>query len=186
MRDKVDGRSVGGTDLSPMLTEIEVGPNVNCMPAVRRASEFDVDTLVPLKASLHALHVARRPDIFKTMTDDEVAAWLRERFADETTHVWMAEEEGTPVGYLLAVHRHREETSFSLARQWCEIDEVSVEANHRQSGIARALLERAIAHAQDSGLETIELTAWAFNEPARAAFQTMGFEPVLLRYERAR
>jgi ribosomal protein S18 acetylase RimI-like enzyme len=186
MRDEIAGRSVGAVDLSRMVTELEVGPNVDRMPTVRRASELDVDALVPLKASVHALHVARRPDVFKSMTNDEFAEWLRERLADESTHVWIAEDEGKAVGYLLAARRRREETPFSLARQWCEIDAVFVAVNHRQSGVARALLERAIAHAQDSGLETIELTAWAFNEPARAAFQRMGFEPMLLRYELGR
>jgi hypothetical protein len=39
---KIGGRSVGGTDLSRLLTETEVGPNVNCMPAERRASELGV------------------------------------------------------------------------------------------------------------------------------------------------
>jgi ribosomal protein S18 acetylase RimI-like enzyme len=156
------------------------------MPTVRRASEVDVDALVPLKASVHALHVAERPDVFKSMTHDEVAAWLRDRLADETTHVWMTEHEGKTLGYLLAARRHREETSFSLARQWFEIDEVSVDLHHRHSGVARALLERAIVHAHDSGLETVELSAWAFNEPARAAFRRMGFEPMLVRYELGR
>ena len=139
--------------------------------------------MVPLKASVHALHVARRPDFFRPMKAIEVAASLRGRLADPTIHVWMAEEEGKAIGYVLAIHRKREETSFSIARQWCEIDEVVVDVNRRRRGVAGALIERAVAHAHQSGLEVVELSTWAFNEPAHAAFVSVGFEPLLVRYE---
>jgi GNAT superfamily N-acetyltransferase len=153
------------------------------MLEIRRASEADVDSLAPLKAGLHAKHVARRPDVFKAMDRDAVAAWLRERLADDATQVWMAEERGRPMGYLLAVRREREETPFSLGRRWCEIDEVAVEASYQRRGIARALIERAAAQAQESGLDAVELTTWAFNEPAQAAFARVGFRPMIARYE---
>jgi shikimate dehydrogenase len=153
------------------------------MLSIRRATETDVDALVPLKASVHALHVERRPDFFKAMNLDEVTAWVRERFEEQTTHVWMAEDDGNPIGYMLATRRKREETPFSIARQWCEIEEVAIDESWRKRGIARALLERVVAHAHESGLDTVELSTWAFNEPAQAAFARMGFEPMLTRYE---
>lgn len=153
------------------------------MANIRRAFEADVDSLVPLKASLHAMHVARRPDIFKAMTTDDVASWLRGKLAAETTQVWMAEEGGELVGYALAARRKREETSFLHSRQWCEIDEVAVTPSYRRRGIARALIERAAQHARQSGLEAVELSTWAFNEPARQAFARVGFRPMIARYE---
>jgi len=153
------------------------------MVTIRRAWEEDVDSLVPLKASVHALHVARRPDVFKTMRPDQVAAWLRERLADEATRVWMAEDDGEPVGYVLAARREREETSFRNARRWCEIDEVAVETTCRRRGIARALVERALAQAQEWGVDAVELSSWDFSEPAQAAFARLGFQRALSRYE---
>ena len=39
-----------------------------------------------------------------------------------------------------------------------------------------------IAHARESALE-VELSTWAFNEPAHAAFARVGFQPMLVRYE---
>ncbi|MBN1605616.1 MAG: GNAT family N-acetyltransferase [Polyangiaceae bacterium] len=153
------------------------------MFTIRRASESDVDPLVPLKTLVHALHVERRPDFFRPMTAAEVAASLREGFADRTTDVWMAEEEGEAIGYVLAARRQRDETSYSVARQWCEIYEVAVEVSQRRRGVARALIERAVAHAREAGIEAVELTTWAFNEPAHAAFASMGFEPMLVHYE---
>jgi GNAT superfamily N-acetyltransferase len=117
------------------------------------------------------------------MKADDVAAWLRASLADPTTHVWMAEEEAKAIGYVLAIDRNSGETSFSTARRWCEIAEVVVDASRRRHGVARALIERAVAHTRQSGLEAVELSTWAFNEPAHAAFASVGFEPMLVRYE---
>jgi GNAT superfamily N-acetyltransferase len=152
------------------------------MLRIRRAAKADVDSLVPLKASLHALHVARRPDVFKPMTPTQVAAWLRDRLADEATYAWLAEEGVELTGYLLAARRERAETSYSLARDWFEIDEVAVDVRHRRRGIAGALIECAMTHARESGLDSIELTTWAFNEPGQQAFERMGFQPMIARY----
>lgn len=68
-------------------------------------------------------------------------------------------------------------------RQWCEIYEVAVDASRRRRGVVRALIERAVAHARELGIEAVELSTWAFNETAHAAFASIGFEPVFVRYE---
>jgi ribosomal protein S18 acetylase RimI-like enzyme len=153
--------------------------------SIRRASEADVDILLPLKVSAHALHVAERPDFFRHMKQNEVNAWLREGLAETSTHVWVAEDGGKPIGYVLATQRERPETPFSVARKWCEIAEIIVEVDHRRRGVARALMARAIAHAHALGLDAIELSTWAFNEHAHAAFVRMGFQRMLVRYELA-
>jgi len=153
------------------------------MLSIRRGSEEDVDSLLPLKVSAHALHVAERPDFFKHMSQDEVSVWLREALAEKSTNMWVAEDGGKPIGYVLARQRERQETRFSVARQWCEIDEIVVEASHRRRGAARALMTRAIAHAQELGLHAIELSTWGFNEQAHAAFVRLGFQRMIARYE---
>jgi ribosomal protein S18 acetylase RimI-like enzyme len=150
---------------------------------VRRASEADVDALVPLKASVHALHVTRRPDVFKAMTHAQVATWLRERLAEETAEVWLAERGAAPSGYLLSIRREWPETPFRLGRRWCEIDEIAVDPSSQRQGVARALVAHVVALAREAGLAGVELTTWAFNEPAQSAFVAMGFEPMIVRYE---
>lgn len=153
------------------------------MLKIRRASEADVDILSPLKAAVHDQHVKARPDFFKPMRPEDVGTWLRKRLGEEATHVWLAEDCGILAGYVLATRRHREETPYSLERQWCEIDEIIVATTYRQRGIARALMARAIAHAHESGLNAIELSTWAFNEYAHIAFARLGFQPMLVRYQ---
>jgi len=149
---------------------------------IRRVCEQDVDALVSLKAAVHALHATSRPDIFKAMHPDETAAWLRNRLADANVHGWMAEADQNPVGYVLAVRRSCDEATGKCARQWLELDEVVVDASCRRRGVARSLVQQAVAYAQQLGIEAVELTAWSFNEPARAAFEAIGFEPMIVRY----
>jgi len=167
----------GRTDASP---ECYYGR----MLSIRRASEADLDALAPLKASVHDQHVKERPDVFKPLQPDDVIAWLRKRLGEESTHLWMAEDGGIPAGYVLLARREREESPYSFARQWCEIDEIVVETTCRRRGVARALMARAIAHAHELGLD-IELSTWAFNEHAHAAFGRLGFQRMLVRYQLA-
>lgn len=150
---------------------------------IRRASRSDVDALVPLKAAVHALHVVHRPDVFKAMQPEDIATWLRDRLAEDDAVAWLAEDEGAPVGYALAALRAREETSFSHARAWYEIDEVAVAPSHRRGGIARALLERVAEHLHETGHDTVELTTWSFNDDAHTAFARIGFQPMISRYQ---
>ena len=154
------------------------------MVRIRRVTADDVEALTPLKAEVHALHVSARPDVFKAMTDEQIATWLRERLAEETTDAWMAEDDGRLLGYAMAAQRGRGETTFSHERAWCEIDEVTVVPTGRRAGIARELIECAVEHARSLGVTTVELTTWAFNETAKAAFAKMGFRPMIGRYER--
>jgi ribosomal protein S18 acetylase RimI-like enzyme len=153
------------------------------MLSIRRASEADLEALSPLKAVVHDQHVKERPDFFKPMKPEDVIAWLRDRLGEETTHVWMAEDCGVPAGYVLATRRQREESLYSFARQWCEIDEIVVDTTYRRRGIARALMARAIAHAHELGLDTVELSSWAFNEQAHTTFARLGFQRMLVRYQ---
>jgi diamine N-acetyltransferase len=150
---------------------------------IRRASEADLNALSPLKAAVHDQHVKERPDFFKPMKPDDVIAWLRKRLSEETTQVWMAEDCGIPAGYVLATRRQRDESPYILARQWCEIDEIVVDTTYRRRGVARALMARAIAYAHELGLDAVELSSWAFNEHAHAAFARLGFQRMLVRYQ---
>ncbi|MEQ9325522.1 MAG: GNAT family N-acetyltransferase [Polyangiaceae bacterium] len=155
------------------------------MLTVRRVVEDDVEALTPLKAEVHASHVTAHPDIFKAMTHDQLARWMRDRLAEDNTHAWVAEEAGAVLGYAMAAQRSRGETTFSHERAWCEIDEIVVVAHGRRRGVARALITRAVQHSQSLGVDDVELTTWAFNAGAQAAFQRMGFRPTIGRYRRA-
>src|SRR5258705_13991034 len=72
---------------------------------IRSAVVGDETILADLNRFAQGLHVDRRPDLFRATTAQETAAWYRCRLEEPTTRAWIAEEAGTPIGYLLpAIH----------------------------------------------------------------------------------
>ncbi len=151
---------------------------------VRRAVGGDAHALAALNRFVHEKHLARRPDYFKPVREDEAAAWFRERLEERTTAAWIAEAEGRPVGYVLTFFHERGENAFRRPRRWCEIDQIAVDPVWRRRGVGRALMAAALAEAGSRGMQNIELFSWAFNTDAHAMFQRLGFEPRMLRFER--
>lgn len=150
---------------------------------IRLAGAGDVDALVELHREVHTIHLAERPDQFKATRHDEVAAKFLERLSAAHVKVWIAERDGKAVGHAVAVHYQRAEHAMCPARKWWEVDEISVISSERRSGIGRALLRILVDAATSAGVREIELSSWAFNQDAHAAFKNFGFAPKVIRFE---
>ena len=155
------------------------------MPVILRAATApDAPTLATLNAHVHGLHVAARPDFFREAPRDEVVPWLASLAEGEDSRIWIAEGDGAPVGYVLVFFHERPARPFTHARRWCEIDQIAVSPAWRRRGTARALIETALGEARRRGIRDIELSSWAFNTDAHAAFKRLGFTPKVVRFER--
>src|SRR5262245_20336661 len=133
---------------------------------IRPAAIGDEALLAGLNGFVQELHLARRPDHFKPIQSAELAAWYRSLLEKPTTRVLIAEEDGLPVGYLLAILREAPENPFARTRRWCEIDQVAVDPSRRRRGIARALILQAASWAKAEGVPRIEAASWSFNDGA--------------------
>lgn len=155
------------------------------MPAVvRSALASDAPALAVLNDHVHKLHVAARPDFFRPTSPEEATPWFASHAEGSVSRAWIAEDEGGPVGYVLVFFHERAIRPFTHARRWCEIDQVAVAPEGRRRGTARALIDAALAEARRRGIHEIELSTWAFNAEAQAAFRRLGFAPRLIRLER--
>jgi ribosomal protein S18 acetylase RimI-like enzyme len=150
---------------------------------IRSAVVGDETVLADLNRFAQGLHVDRRPDLFRATTVQETAAWYRCRLEESTTRAWIAEEAGTPTGYLLAMIHDRQAGPFTVARRYYEIDQIAVDPKRRGQGIARALMLQAIAHARFDGIGDIEATSWSFNDSAHEMFRRLGFSEKTVRFE---
>jgi RimJ/RimL family protein N-acetyltransferase len=54
---------------------------------------------------------------------------------------------------------------------------MGVAAAHRGRGIGRALITAALTHDREQGLNRVELEVYTSNEPAKALYKSLGFEP---------
>jgi GNAT superfamily N-acetyltransferase len=150
--------------------------------AIRDANGGDVEVLVQLNRCVHDIHVAALPNYFKKPAPDAVAESFRSRLDREDTRVWIATIDDVAVGYAVSVLRERPENTLCLARRFLEVEEIGVARAHREKGVARALIDRAITEARLQGIPDLELTSWAFNIDAHAAFQALGFLPMIVRF----
>jgi ribosomal protein S18 acetylase RimI-like enzyme len=145
-------------------------------PCIRPATVADLSALVALNAHVQSLHAEALPEQFRANPPTtEVAATFAEKLAEPTALWLLAELGGSPCGYLYAQFREHEENWARPARRACNLAHVAVHPAHRRQGIARALIEAAIAEAGRRGFARIELDVWSFNTEAREAFGRLGF-----------
>jgi GNAT superfamily N-acetyltransferase len=149
---------------------------------VRAAVPGDEALLAVLNGFVHEVHVAHRPEYFKPARAEHVAAWFRSILEKPAVLIWIAEEDGEPVGYVLALLHERAENPFCSARRWCEIDQIAVDDRWRRRGIARTLVQRVLTEVRRRGIREVETSSWSFNEPAHHAFRRLGFAPQVIRF----
>ena len=150
---------------------------------IRAATLGDEQRSAVLNGFVQSLHTAYRPDHFKASTLAEVANWFRAFLQNASARTWIAEEEGTAVGYILAIVQERPESSLCHAWRWCEIDQIAVDPSLRRKAIASALMRKAVLSAAADGIVEVELCTCAFNEQAQVTFRRLGFVPKILLWE---
>ena len=150
---------------------------------IRLAVVGDESVVADLNRFVQDVHLAHRPDHFRPTRSEESARWYRSLLEKPATRLWIAEEDGLPVGYLLALVNEVAENPFVQARRWCEIDQLAVHPDRRRRGIGRALLLNAVSTAKAEGIDRVEAASWSFNDDAHAVFERLGFVPKTTRFE---
>ena len=151
---------------------------------LRAASAADAPLLARLNGPVQELHCEQRPDWFQPTDPADIAAWFTAQLTRPGAHAWIAEVDGEPAGYVLALPVTRDANPFAPARSWLELDQIAVLPTFRRQGVARALVARVIEHADAAGIPLVELATWAFNTDAQRLFAAMGFKPRMMRFER--
>jgi ribosomal-protein-alanine N-acetyltransferase len=120
-----------------------------------------------------ALRRAVTPDIDGWLAAVEAVSnpspWTRHQLFAEVdspwSEFWVAEVDGTPMGFVL-VHVPVEET---------EILEIAVDERVRRRGVGRALMLHAMQRARARGGTALLLEVRVSNEPARRLYESLGF-----------
>jgi hypothetical protein len=135
---------------------------------IRAAVLGDEELLAVLNGLVHELHIANRPDYFKPTAAEEVSAWSRSLLQKPTASIWIAEEGGVPVGYVLALLHERAENPFCPARRWCEIDQIAVDDKWRRRGLASLSAARVCTpgHPLRAHTATVKRAEWPRPEPS--------------------
>ncbi len=132
---------------------------------VRRATPNDIDVLLPL---------VRAYRVFYEQTPDPSGErrFISKHLRDATSTVFFASEGGSAHGF---VQIFESWSTIRLAPMLI-LEDLFVEPSARGRGIARALIDAAIAYAREAGAGGMFLETAVGNERAQAVYERAGWE----------
>ena len=148
-------------------------PRMESSPAhehfqVRPARPADVPSLLRMSWQLA---VSQKTELTFRATEED---YLRDGFGqDRRFSAYVAERDQTVIGMVTYSDRY----STSLASSFIYVQDIFVDDQHRQRGVATALLARLAAEATERRLPRIELTMREGN-PAAKVYRRCGFSRV--------
>ena len=156
----------GAARANPHLTfTTEPGDAVN----IRAAVPEDKSVLLCLyREFLQAMEVLQPDD--SGAENAPVDEWIDAALQTKHAHIWVAETQGTPVGFARA-QRKPEHAHGPYAK----LSELYIIPRCRHLGLARQLVQAVEDWARGEGLPRIILNVYENNEPARRLYGTLGY-----------
>lgn len=123
------------------------------------------------------LHAGLFPDVYKPFQKDEIGKMMTQMFSEEQCRVFVAQEEGVAVGYIMVLINVVQENAFHYAYKLLHIDQIVVSKHYQKTGMGSLLIEKAEALATELGIDRIELDHLFVNDTAAKFFKGKGFNP---------
>ncbi len=150
---------------------------------LRPATSADAAVLSNLSVDVQNLHAQNHPKIFKMAdANDFAASFFEEMLMEPTVTIFIAEEAGESVGYVLCKLIERPENPFTFAARTLLVDQISVRPGTRGRGVGAALMQQAERLAKELNVQRIQLDSWDFNLSAHAFFEHQGFQKFVFRF----
>ena len=137
--------------------------------SVRRAELADVGAVGPL-FERYCVFYERHP------SPDDAMAFIRDRMRLRDSVILVAELPEVRGGQRAVgvVQLYPKWSSTTMRRDWI-VKDVFGEAGAGRAGVARALMEEAVAFCRRSGAANVKLKTQAENAPARALYEKLGW-----------
>lgn len=137
---------------------------------IRESKEEDSLSVYNLLRIIADLHKNGRPDMFPDLVSKYTVDEVKERLSKSDNGVFVAEKEGSVVGYVFC-DVIREGSVNTLY-----IDDLCVDPSARKMGIARKLMDKTKEYAKEKNCAYLMLNVWEFNENAVRFYENYGFE----------
>ena len=149
---------------------------------VRDAAEDDLDGVANLWENL-ARHHADLSDDFALAWDSKRrwSKYLREKFAEISTKLIVAEEEDEIVGFMLCMLSPN--IPIYKERKLGIISDAYVQEERRKKGVTNKMFDVALKWFKKNKVKTVELHVAMINPEAQAVWKSLGFAPFII-YER--
>lgn len=142
---------------------------------IRKAQEPDIDAILELNRQIGEIHYEHYLEVFCPPSPEE-RAFLLTAIAAEGRLFCVAELDGAVVGFLTARIDINEAIPFLTKLPICHISSVVVDEKHRGRGIGKELIAHCDSWARAHDAHQIRLEVMAFNERAKALYETLGFK----------
>ena len=150
---------------------------------IRQASPADALELSSLCRDVQKLHAAYHPEIFKVPQSEAFAvSFFEEMLIDPAARIFIAEEAGSALGYIVCKLIERLETPFTYAARVLHVDQISVQPSIHGRGVGRELMQEVERLAKEWGAERLQLDSWDFNVAAHGFFEHLGFQKFDFRF----
>lgn len=145
---------------------------------VAPAGPDDLQALAQLRAAFWADHGAKGlKEPVPGCTPDDLAKLV----GRPRTHLLVANSEDGLVGYLFGVTRL---IPGAVVQKVSSVEEVMTRPGLRQGGVARALVEAAMARFAEDGATRVQLRVLTDNDEAARFWDRLGFAPYLTTMEK--
>ena len=144
--------------------------------SIRRAKESDIPTINKLLYQVLKVHSDARPDLFKPGTKKYTDEELKEILADDKTPVFVAEKDGSVLGYAFCVHQQYINNNNMTDIKTLYIDDLCVDEAARGAHIGKTLYEYVIDYAKKQGYYNVTLNVWADNVNAAKFYEKIGLK----------
>jgi GNAT superfamily N-acetyltransferase len=111
-------------------------------------------------------------------------AHLLQQCQEQDGAIFVAEAEGTIVGFVCIFARVDSGSMIEIQREFAYISDLVVLLAQRGQGIGRALLRRAEEYAARRGVAVLKVDVLAANIGARAVYQVAGFQEHEIRLQK--
>ena len=105
---------------------------------------------------------------------DRADAFLRDRLESGESVIYVALEEGSPVGF---TQLYPTWSSVRTSKNWI-LNDLYVHPDHRKKGIGEALIRQAMAFAKDQCGSWVQLETAQDNHTAQGLYEAMGFRKI--------
>jgi len=142
---------------------------------IRDAERKDIPEMLRLLEQVNKIHHEIRPDLFNLATkysEDELAELL----ARPDYHIYVAEEEGTFLGYIFCILEQIRGNPLRTEIRTLYIDDLCVDEASRGHHAGHALYEYAKAQAKAMGCYNVTLHVWEGNDAALGFYRNCGLK----------
>ncbi len=138
---------------------------------IRQATKHDLDAIVRVfRDSFIPITQACFPDIdVSPFTIEAFTPLWEELTLDPKNGVFVAVNDTEIVGVLALTPTQNPKV--------LELEKLFVDPAHQRRRIGPALVEQAIAYAQENGYSTLRLSTWEASKPSQKLYESMGFTP---------